>query len=128
MNHPQPSKNHLIRITVICLLLLVLALIPFDTLFGSGYSVCVHYHIFGVQCPFCGMTRAVHQFVHFRFVSALHYNAVVVLLPFYLTLDVAALFHNSDWLASLKKMTVIVIVVAFLCLYAFRMASYFNWI
>lgn len=128
MKREKPSGNHLIRVMVICALLVVLAVLPFDTLWASGGTICIHFHLLGFQCPLCGMTRAVHQVLHFRFVSAFHYNVVVFLLPLYLAIDVATLFYNSARMVLLKKIIVIVIAFAFLSLYAFRMAIYFNWI
>ena len=122
----RPLKNHVIRVIVICSLLSVMAVVPFNTLWPSQSTICIHYHLLGFQCPLCGMTRAVHQFLHFRFASALHYNVVVFLLPFYLVLDVVTLFFQSSWLKTSKRIAVIAITLAFFILYLYRIISFFH--
>lgn len=127
MEQVQPSKNQLIRIGVIVLALLVLLFVPFER-FSESKSICIHYNLLGIQCPLCGMTRAVHQFLHFRIASALHYNAAVVLLPLYLLVDVVTLFFQRRWLVVARKGVVVSLVVALFLLYLFRIAFYLNWI
>jgi hypothetical protein len=124
--HTQKSKNQLIRISVISLALLVLILIHFEQL-SKSHSVCIHYYLLGFQCPLCGMTRAVHLFMHLQFVSALQYNAVVALLPLYLIVDFSTYFYPQNWLIVAKRVVVILIVAGLIALYAFRIACHFNW-
>ena len=128
MTRTASSRNHLIRISVLSILVLALAFIPFDALFDPDFSICIHYKLLGIECPLCGMTRAVHQFAHFRFVSALQYNAVVVLLPFYLAFDIVTYFTEGKIFVVLKKLVVVCIAIGLLILYAFRIASHFQWI
>jgi hypothetical protein len=42
---------------------------------------CIFNKITGLYCPGCGMTRAVHSLMHFKFYHALRYNALIVLIP-----------------------------------------------
>ncbi|MFA9389980.1 MAG: DUF2752 domain-containing protein [Prolixibacteraceae bacterium] len=127
MESSKSSKNHLIRLIVLGLSVLVVLLIPFDVLFGTAYPLCIHYHILGFECPLCGMTRAVHALVHLQFLSALQYNVVVVLLPVFFVLDIVSFFNHVNWLLKLKKMVVFVIAISFLALYVFRVGTHINW-
>jgi len=124
----QQHKNHLIRLIVLLISLLFLMIIPFDTLFTKNQTICIHYHLLGFQCPLCGLTRAVHQFMHFHFASALNYNVVVAMLPLYLLIDIATYFLKRNWLWQMKKLVFVLIIVSLLALYAFRIANHFNWV
>jgi len=120
------SYNQLIRPIIIFILLVSVALIPRKILFDETQVVCIHNYLFGFQCPLCGMTRAVYQFTHFQFASALNYNVVVALLPLFLVIDIITVFYKKNWLAIVKKNVVILIALAFLLLYAFRIVHHFN--
>ncbi len=126
MERNQPSKNQLIRIGVIGAAMLVMFFIPFER-FSESQSICIHYNVLGVQCPLCGMTRAVQLFLHFSFASALHYNVVVLLLPLYLLVDVLTCFFYQHWLVLIRKSVVISIFAALLLLYTYRIATQVNW-
>ena len=40
----------------------------------TGLSLCPIFHMTGVECPFCGMTRSFVSIAHARFSEALDYN------------------------------------------------------
>ncbi len=40
----------------------------------TGLSLCPVFHLTGIQCPFCGMTRSFVSITHARFSEALDYN------------------------------------------------------
>ena len=40
----------------------------------AGTSLCPLFHLTGVQCPFCGMTRAFISITHADFAEAIDYN------------------------------------------------------
>ncbi len=51
----------------------------------SFYPRCPFHAAFGILCPGCGGTRAVAALLHGRWLEALHFNALIVLLtPFLL--------------------------------------------
>jgi len=122
----QSDSNLLFRLVIIIVLLFIVALIPRYILFDETRVVCIHYFLFGFQCPLCGMTRAVYEFAHFRFISALNYNVVVVLFPIYLLTDITTLFFKQNWLSVVRKTVVILIITGFLLLYVFRMVQHFK--
>jgi hypothetical protein len=40
----------------------------------TGLSFCPVFHLTGIECPFCGMTRSFVSITHARFSEALDYN------------------------------------------------------
>ncbi len=52
---------------------IIILLLPADY-FNNGQALCPSMRFFNVECPGCGMTRAVMHLVHFDFESALFYN------------------------------------------------------
>jgi hypothetical protein len=128
MNIKQISNNQLIRLSIIFVSLVIIAIIPPEILFDETQVVCIHYYLFGIQCPLCGMTRAVYQFTHFQFASAFNYNIIVALLPLYLGIDISTLFFRQKWLVLIRKTVVALILAGLIILYAFRIAYHFNHI
>ena len=124
----QITNNQSIRLLVLLFLVLVVALISRDILFDETRVVCIHYYLFGFQCPLCGMTRAVHEVAHLRIASAINYNVVVVLLPIYLVVDATSVFYPQKWLAIVKKGVVVLILAGFIWVYVIRIVQHFNWV
>ncbi len=61
---------------------LVLWLLPADFFDNSNWVLCIHKRLFGVECPGCGMTRAVMHLHHFDFEKAIDFNrAVLIVYP-----------------------------------------------
>jgi len=125
-NRVQITNNQSIRLTVLFVLVLVVALIPHDILFDETHVVCIHYSLFGFQCPLCGMTRAVYEFTHLQFASAIRYNMVVALLPLYLLTDIATIFFHQKRIIQIRKIVVILIIAGLILLYIFRIVQHFN--
>ncbi|HZL12253.1 MAG TPA: DUF2752 domain-containing protein [Prolixibacteraceae bacterium] len=128
MKANQLSVNQIIRISSIFILLVIVELIPREILFDETKVVCIHKYLFGFQCPLCGMTRAVYEFTHLHFASAVNYNVVVGLLPLYLVIDISSIFFRQNWLLTLRKTVVVLIFAGLLVLYTFRFANHFCWI
>jgi len=127
MKSTQSLKNQRIQLVVILVMLISVSLIPYEILFDETRPFCIHLFLFGFQCPLCGMTRAVHQFTHLKFASAIHYNIVVALLPLYLAVDIVTLLLKQTWLEVIRKIIVYLIIAGFLSLYAFRIGQHFNY-
>ncbi len=124
----QLQSNQHIRIIILIIAILTVSLFPHDLLFDETKVVCIHYYLFGFQCPLCGMTRAVYQFTHLQFASAINYNAVVALLPVYFVADILSLFIRKSWLLTLRKIVFVLILIGLLLLYLFRIAMHLGWI
>ena len=56
--------------------LIILSLFVFE----NGYSICLFKNVFGVECPGCGMTRAVFSLLQGDLSKAYHYNKSVYLV------------------------------------------------
>ncbi|MBQ8441206.1 MAG: DUF2752 domain-containing protein [Clostridia bacterium] len=91
-------KEGKIFLTVhLCLLLLCL-LFPLYLKLAKGsfsrFFGCVLHDYLFLYCPVCGGTRAISALLHFEFLDAIRYNALVVaLVLFALALDVIALIR-----------------------------------
>ncbi len=47
---------------------------------GIFYLFCPFNRLTGLYCPVCGMTRAIHELLHFNVIQAVRDNAIVVLV------------------------------------------------
>jgi hypothetical protein len=56
-----------------------LILVP-TSFFESMHSICIFKNIMGIECPGCGMTRAVSSIFHGNFIDAFQYNKFVVIV------------------------------------------------
>lgn len=128
MKVSQFENNQRFRIIILIIAILTVSFIPHDLLFDETKVVCIHYYLFGFQCPLCGMTRAVYQITHLQFASALNYNMMVALLPVYFISDILSLFIRRNWLSTFKKNVFVLILIGLFLLYLFRIAMHFEWI
>lgn len=62
------------------------ALMPQNIVFNSE-GVCLHYRWFGLQCPFCGLSRAGYEMLHFRLGEAWQYNPLIFYIGWLYTLE-----------------------------------------
>jgi hypothetical protein len=63
----------------------------FDPTVHDFYPVCQFHRLTGLSCPGCGMTRALYALMHGNFSTALHDNALFVLV-------LGALVIRGQWL------------------------------
>lgn len=83
------------------LILIGIYFMPPQGLLNNDFGFCLHREILGFDCPGCGMTRAIHFFLHMEFSKALQFNfAVSGLFPFLIS---QAIYQ----LTSLRKLKLI---------------------
>jgi hypothetical protein len=79
----------------VCLAILLLALLWWFDPAKTNLPACTFHALTGLDCPGCGATRATHELLHGRLLTALRYNPLWVLsLPLVLYLAV------SEWRLS----------------------------
>jgi hypothetical protein len=120
--------NRLIAYSLLLLLAAILYFIPDRILFESKDSFCLHKIILGIECPLCGMTRASHELLHLRFLSAFRYNFNVFLLSFFILTDFANFMLPDLHLGKLKKITLILFLIGLGIIYIMRFGFYFGWL
>jgi len=69
----------IVRLLLYILVPFVLVAVP-SSYFETGHSICLVRNLIGVDCPGCGMTRALSAMAHGDIVSAFHYNSLVILI------------------------------------------------
>ena len=120
--------NRIITYLIVVLILTVLYFIPDHFLFEGKESLCLHKMILGIECPLCGMTRAAHELLHLRFLSAFQYNFTVYLLSFFILTDLADHLVPDTKLRMIRKLALITLLTGFGVIYFLRLGFYFGWI
>jgi hypothetical protein len=120
--------NRLITYLIILIILAVLYFIPDKFLFESRNSLCLHKMILGIECPLCGMTRAAHELMHLRFLSAFQYNFTIYLLSLFIIADVLDFLFHGKKLRVIRKISLISLLSGFGIIYVLRLGFYFGWI
>jgi len=83
-------------ITVIFYPLDLLKLI-FPSVFKNE-SACIMLNVFGIPCPFCGMSHAFYEFINLNFIKSVYYNPSSVIFFSFL-----GIFSLSIFVLSLFK-------------------------
>jgi hypothetical protein len=113
-------KQKAFLIISILVVIVILFHIPREWIYDNSNSVCIHKSIFGIECPFCGMSRALYEMVHLNFNNAIQRNFVVI--PFVITIfcwTSTIVFKN----ASLRKVAWIMTYITatgFVIIYVLR--------
>lgn len=80
---------------------------------------CIYKKIFGIECPTCGMTRAIKSLMSLDFESAFKYNNMVVFVPIFLLLLVNILFIKNTILMKMSKNIITLILYIWIIWYVF---------
>lgn len=120
--------NRLILYLLLVVILAVLYFIPDRILFDNKYSLCLHKIILGIECPLCGMTRAAHELLNFRFLSAFQYNFTIYILSLFILIDLIYYSIPVKTLRKLRKVVLTTLLTGFGILYALRIGFYFGWL
>ena len=92
----KTNKNRIINIFI-----LVIVTILFVMLFILKKEIpCMFKSIFGISCPGCGMTRAINEIIHLRFINAFKFNILsiplVIIGSFSFFVIIYDIIKNSD--------------------------------
>jgi hypothetical protein len=112
-----------------------LVLFLFDPSKFGFYPRCTLYTTTGLYCPGCGSLRALHHLAHGEFLTALHYNLLlVVALPFVASFSArrALLWYSGKALLPFtlngKWMIVVLVVFAVFTILRNIPIAPFNWL
>lgn len=92
----KTNKNRIINIFI-----LVIVTILFVMLFILKKEIpCMFKSILGISCPGCGMTRAINEIIHLRFINAFKFNILsiplVIIGSFSFFVIIYDIIKNSD--------------------------------
>ena len=99
ISRANPDRSSF-RLAVIILTLIAAGLAVFVFFFNPTkygfYPVCLFHRFTGLNCPGCGMTRALYALLHGDLLTALRDNALLVL-------GIPAVLARGLWLAAQKS-------------------------
>jgi hypothetical protein len=96
-------KRYFFVLTIITAII-ILYYMP-ETLFKSDlneYSYCIHKQIFGINCPGCGLTRAIFYFIHFEYKKAILLNPTVVIAILTITGELLYQLKQNERLRKIR--------------------------
>jgi hypothetical protein len=116
-NNTSDTKLKIIFLGSFAFLAIIWALVPESVVFKSA-PVCIHYRIFGLQCPFCGLSRAGYCLLHLRLAEAWLYNPLIFFIAWLYTLELATFFHlkyipvvrKTSWWVGLGLVVIIYVI------------------
>lgn len=120
--HPMNSNKQRIFIIIsIVVILLIIFHIPREWIYDNSNSVCIYKSIFGIECPFCGMTRALYELVHLNFTDAMQINFVAI--PFIITFFcwMSTLIFKNVTLRNASWIMTYITAAGFVIIYALRL-------
>lgn len=106
--------------------LLLIYFVPDHILFNQQLELCILKKTTGINCPLCGMTNATHELLHFRFVNALHYNALIYLFSALLLLDLLVAITEDDRILKIRTITIWIFFLGFITLFIIRIIQRFS--
>lgn len=106
---------------VLLIIITALYLVP-DKYIFTEESTCIHYNLFGIECPFCGLTRGLHFLLHGSFIEAIKLNPLILLFVIILLIESYIFIKKPVKLRTkkIRKHTVLVLVSSILILYVYR--------
>ena len=79
----------------------------------------------GIPCPGCGMTRAWIEAISLNFHEAFKFHPLFLLAPVIIILIIIRSKESIDKYTKYIEISIVIIIVLFLGVYAFRMYMYF---
>jgi len=104
-------KYKILYIFLIFLGLFGLVYIYFNNPAETPFVPCYFHELTGLECPGCGITRAIYCLMHFDIVQALHYNVMFVLTIPLLMFCGLKKIQDSEFEIKLKPLLIYVAVL-----------------
>ncbi len=84
--------------------------------FFNQNSACIILNVFGIPCPFCGMSHSLYEFSHLNFTRSIYYNpSSVIFFPFLtfvcLSIFILSVFKYKISVTFSKKMFIISVLI-----------------
>lgn len=91
------NKNRNRKVGIFVFFLVLVFVYYFFDPSKSGYFLkCPLKSITGYECAGCGVQRALHELLHFRFLKAFHYNPLfVILIPIVISVWIFLYFNKG---------------------------------
>jgi len=121
----RTSNTRTISTAVLLCGLVGLFFIP-DSFFSHSPTLCIHRQLFGFNCPGCGMTRALHALLHFKFTTAFHFNFAVFSLFPLLTTEIFLGLRFTDRLFSIRTIFYFLLCITLTINYALQLINFIN--
>ncbi len=86
-----------VRLAACISLPVLFALLP-TAFIESLPDICIFHHLFDVECPGCGMTRAISSILHGDLDAAIRFNrSVLVVFPLLCYVAASHLWNEMKW-------------------------------
>lgn len=121
------NSNYFILSLVLTAAGIFLLFIPRYWLF-SGQSLCLHYRLLGIQCPFCGSTRGAYALLHADLLQALRLNFNILILALLYPLFVLRAFSDRAWIIGTTRVILWVLLAGYILIYLARLTGADRWI
>ena len=111
-----------ISLLILGLMLLFIYEIPTESIFQKEALTitCLHKGLLGFGCPGCGMTRAIHSFLHLNFKAAANFNfAIFGFFPLLISQTLYQLSGNQK-MKLIQKITLILFLILLSAQYILR--------
>lgn len=105
---------------MVCTLLLLYH-IPRSILLDHKHSRCIVHQLFGIDCPGCGVTRALYFFLHGDIIAAIELNVgILLIIPICATEILSTLIRPSKTISTVRSLQFKMLPFLLLANYIFK--------
>lgn len=83
-------------ITLLVVFIAAVSVFLWGDYFLGKHAFCFYYSWCGIPCPFCGLTRAVYEFMHLKFNTAFLYNPLIYPLVMWFVIELVYFIWYED--------------------------------
>jgi hypothetical protein len=121
-NTLTPSTRKLAAV-LLAVALVFIYFSPSDLLFRDSNPNCIHRKLLGIECPGCGMTRAIYSILHSDLKNALRLNFAAVFVFPLLVVEIISGFRERVFLDRARFLLYFASCAALFVLYGIRIFS-----